>query len=218
MAFAIVLGAAVPTLAQAVGHSYAGMLIGVSTLSADGQSTTDASAARISFYTPENGLALNLLAGVHLAEYFTVQANYIWNRNRLTLFASDADQQMGRFYEQVRQSDQHAFVIDGLIYFRNLQSRIRPYLSTGLSVLRFSSAAAFDVVSIGLPTPAEEISSARVGLRSAVGIDIAVSPRLGLRYSFSETLSPNPISPHLNPPGGRWLANFQNLVGIVAQF
>jgi hypothetical protein len=38
------------------------------------------------------------------------------------------------------------------------------------------------------------------------------------RYSFSETISGNPISPSLTPPGERPLMNFQNLFGFVARF
>jgi hypothetical protein len=51
-----------------------------------------------------------------------------------------------------------------------------------------------------------------------VGIDLRVSPRMSFRYSFSETISANPISPSLTPPGKRGLMNFQNLFGFVAKF
>jgi hypothetical protein len=36
-----------------------------------------------------------------------------------------------------------------------------------------------------------------------------------VRYSFSESVSGNPISAQLSPPGQRNLANFQNLFGVV---
>jgi hypothetical protein len=70
----------------------------------------------------------------------------------------------------------------------------------------------------GLAAPAGEISSTRIGLRSHVGIDLRLSRRVSLRYSFSETISRHPISPSLTPPGQRRLANFQNLFGIAARF
>ena len=36
--------------------------------------------------------------------------------------------------------------------------------------------------------------------RSHVGIDMRLSRRLAFRYSFSETINRNPISPSLSPP------------------
>jgi hypothetical protein len=73
-------------------------------------------------------------------------------------------------------------------------------------------------VSSDLVAPAHEFASTTVALRSAVGIDIAISPHVSVRYSFSETISRNPISPRLTPPAERRLANFQNLVGLVGRF
>ena len=78
--------APVPAEAQDHPRRFVGGLFGVSTLSADGRSDTTAAAAALSLYKPENGLALNLFAGVHVASYFTLQANWIWNRNDLTRF------------------------------------------------------------------------------------------------------------------------------------
>jgi hypothetical protein len=176
---------------------------------------TTASHADLSLYKPENGAALNLFAGRHLGQYFSVQANWMWNRNEITLVSSSTT---GIFYEQVRRSRQSAAVVDGLIYFRRLESRVRPYLGTGLAVLRFTSDRVVRSASRGLEAPAGEIASTRIGLRSHVGVDVALAPRLVFRYSFSETISTNPISPSLTPPGERRLANFQNLFGLVGRF
>jgi hypothetical protein len=197
---------------------YAGALVGVSALSADGRSTTSPSALAVSLYTPKNGPALNVFGGFHLKPYFSLQANYMWNRNDLALFSSFATEDSGGFYEQGRRSSQHAVVIDGLVYFRRVESSIRPYLGTGLSVLRFTSDIETQAVSSGLDAPRHPIISTGIGLRSAVGVDINLSRRLSVRYSFSETISRNPISPSLMPPGERRLANFQNLVGLIARF
>lgn len=207
-----------PAEAQDQPRRFAGGLFGVSTLSADGRSETTASAAALSLYKPENGLALNLFAGVHLASYFTLQANWMWNRNDLTLVSSFVTATGGGFYEQHRRSQQHAAVLDGLIYFRRLDSAVRPYLGTGLSVLHFSSADVVNSSIHGLAPPAGAIASTRIGLRSHVGIDIRLSGHLAFRYSFSETISGNPISPSLTPPAPRRLANFQNLFGFVSRF
>jgi outer membrane protein W len=197
---------------------FAGALVGISTLSADGRSVVAPTGAALSLYKPENGLALNLFAGVHVARFFSLQANYMWNRNDLTLVSSFATADGGGFYEQRRRSTQHAVVADALVYFRGLDSAIRPYLGTGLSVVRFDSRTVDTSVESNLAAPAVEAASRRIALRSAVGIDVALSRHVRLRYSFSETLSGNPISPQLTPAGQRGLANFQNLFGIVARF
>jgi hypothetical protein len=207
-----------PATAQEESRVFAGGLFGVSTLSADGRSVTSDSDAALSLYKPENGPALNVFAGLHLAQYFSVQASWMWNRNDITLVSSFTTPRGGGFYEQRRHSRQHAVVIDGLIYFRRLDSAVRPYLGTGLSVLHFSSGEAVAASVQGLVPPAGEIVSTRIGLRSHVGIDLRVSRRFSFRYSFSETISGNPISPVLTPPAPRRLANFQNLFGFVGRF
>ena len=109
-------------------------------------------------------------------------------------------------------------VLDGLIYFRRLDSAIRPYLGTGLSVLHFASEELMVSAADRLTPPAGTIASTHTGLRSHVGIDFKLSRRFAFRYSFSETISANPISPALTPPGGRGLMNFQNLFGFVGRF
>jgi len=197
---------------------FSGVLLGVSTLSADARSETTPSQTAVSVYGPQNGPALNLFAGIHVAQYFSVQANWMWNRNDLTLTSSIAAPGTGAFYEQHRASRHHAVVLDGLIYFRRLDSAIRPYLGTGLSIVHFSSEETAPTTAQGLNPPAGKIASTRIGLRSHVGIDFKLARRLAFRYSFSETISGNPISPYLTPPGGRGLMNFQNLFGFVARF
>jgi opacity protein-like surface antigen len=212
------LGTAPQALAQDADRVYAGVLVGVSTLSADGRATTQPSRAEASLYKPENGPALNLFVGVHLGRYFTVQSNYVWNRNDLALFSSVTSTEGGRFYEQPRTSTQHAVIGDALLYFRALGSGVRPYLSTGAGLVRFRSESTGKGVAGGLPPPDGEIASTRLALRVAVGIDLAMGDRWSVRYSFSETISGNPISARLTPPGERNLANFQNLFGVIRRF
>jgi opacity protein-like surface antigen len=212
------LFASLPAAAQDGRRLFAGALAGVSTLEADGRATTNGSDAAVSLYKPENGPALNLFAGVHVMEYFSVQVNWLWNRNDVTLVSSLATPDAGAFYEQRRESSQTVGDVDALIYFRRLDSRVRPYLGTGLALLRFVSDTIVSSRTQGLEAPVGTISSTRLGLRSHVGIDVAVSDRVRFRYSFSETISGNPISPSLTPPGARRLANFENLFGIVRAF
>jgi hypothetical protein len=101
------LVAAPAAFAQEERRVFAGALIGVSTLSADGRAVTTASDASISIYKPENGPALNAFVGVHLAQYFSLQGNYLWNRNDLLLVSSFVSRQGGGFYAQRRESAQH---------------------------------------------------------------------------------------------------------------
>lgn len=211
------LGTAPPVLAQDEGAVYAGALIGVSTLSADARAATQPGRAEVSLYKPENGPALNLLVGAHLGRYFTVQANYVWNRNDLALFSSFGSSDGSGFYEQTRASSQHAIIGDALLYFRAVGSGVRPYLSAGTGLMRFGSEPGRALAS-GLAGPEGEITSTRVALRVAVGIDLAPADGWTFRYSFSETISGNPISARLTPPGERGLANFQNLFGVVRRF
>ena len=172
----------------------------------------------LSLYKPENGPALNVFAGVHVAQYFSLQADWIWNRNDVTLVSAFVTPHGGGFYEQRRRSQEHAVVADALIYFRRLESGLRPYLGTGVSLLHFSSADVITSSPRGLTPPAGEIASTRVGVRSHVGIDFRLSRHVMFRYSFSETISSNPISRSLSPPAPRRLLNFQNLFGLVGGF
>jgi outer membrane protein W len=218
-AFALaILLASLSAVAQEESRIFAGGLFGVSALSADARSVTSGSDATMSLYKPESGLALNAFAGVHVAQYFSLQASWMWNRNDITLVSSFVSPRGGGFYEQRRHSQHHAVVLDGLIYFRRLDSAVRPYLGTGLSLARFSSGDAVSSSAHGLAPPTGEIASTRIGLRSHVGIDFRLSRRASFRYSFSETISGNPISSSLTPPAQRGLMNFQNLFGFVGRF
>lgn len=205
------------SLASAGVVPYVGVIGGISTLSADAGSRTTLSGLSLSSYSPDNGGALNLFAGLHLHNYFSLQADYIWNQNDLLL--NSASSGTTTFYRQARTSSQHAAVFDFLIYFRRRGSRIRPYLGTGGGVMHLSSAASQLLGSAGTPTlPPATFSATRPLFRSHVGIDLRISRRVDFRYSFSESLSKNDISKHLSPPGPRRLANFQNLFGFVVRF
>jgi hypothetical protein len=203
--------------AQDERRAYAGGLVGIATLSADATTSTSAGRADVALYKPENGPALNLFAGLHVRPYVTIQANYVWNRNDVTLFSSVASAGASGFFEQRRDGDQHAVIADALLYFRRRGDAIRPYLSTGVGMVRFQSEPG-RTTNGGLSGPEGELSSTRVALRVAVGIDLAIRDAWSFRYSFSETISGNPISTRLTPPGERNLANFQNLFGIVRRF
>jgi opacity protein-like surface antigen len=198
---------------------FAGAVGGISTLSADAQSSITPQTAAISLYRPFNGAALNAFAGIHLTDVLGLQANYVYNANNLTVVATKTAGGREDLVEQHFHSTQHAFVGDLLLYFRNRKSWARPYLSAGVGGVRFRGAAR-NVVSVrGSPDllPNEFMSTAPA-LRVAVGIDLTFHSGWAFRYSFSETIRGNPVSGRLMPAGERNLANFQNLFGFVKVF
>jgi len=196
---------------------YAGGVAGLSTLSADGASVISSDAVAVSMYKPENGPALNLFFGVHLHTYVTVQANYVWNRNDVTLVSADIVDNRTSFYEQHRNSSQHALVGDLLLYFRERRTRVRPYLSAGVGMVRFQSHVDGSALVRRAMPPLPTFESTRATLRVAVGMDVTLGGGWRFRYSFSESLSGNPISSQLSPPAPRGLANFQNLWGVLRE-
>ena len=197
---------------------YAGAIGGVATLSADaGSQPTSGGGLSLSSYAPANGGALNLFAGAHMHDYFSLQANYIWNSNRLRL--NSASSSGGAFYQEDRNSSQQAAIFDFLLYFRRRSSRIRPYLGTGGGVVHLSSSQDRILASGRTAAfPPVRFSSTGPEFRSHVGIDLRLASKLDFRYSFSEMIGSNEISRHLSPPGPRGLENFQNLFGFVVRF
>ena len=204
------------TACSASAQTYIGALGGIATLSADAGSQRTAQGLALSSYAPSNGGALDLFAGMHLHDYLSVQANYIWNRNDLVLNSSTGT---GTDYEDARSSSQHAGIFDFLVYFRRRDSWIRPYLALGFGISHLTSSRTRLIASSGTPAlPPAVFSSTGPVVRSHVGIDLRLKCKLDFRYSFSETIGHNEISQNLSPPGPRKLANFQNLFGFVVRF
>lgn len=198
---------------------FVGVVGGISTLSADARTISTASGFEASLYKPENGPAVNLLAGVHVTDYFSTQANYIWNRNTLTTASVQIGDGIAAFVEERRQSRQHALIGDALLYFRNRGSWARPYLSAGVGFVRFKTAGPTLLSARGVTQrPPARFESTDPALRVAVGIDLGSTAGWAFRYSFSETIGGNPVSGRLSPPGERNLANFQNLFGAIRSF
>ena len=208
-----------PPLIAAQSSYFAGVLGGISTLSADGRSVTTQTSSDISLYKPENGPTFRVFAGRHLTDYVSVEGNYGWNRNSLTLTASQTSKRTNVFYEQSRRASQHSVLGELLVYFRKRKSRVRPYLSVGGGVVHVASTQASIGQVIGTPELAPgEFSSTEPALRVAVGIDVFLKGGWAFRFTFSETIRQNAISAQLRPPGERNLANFQNLFGVVKYF
>jgi hypothetical protein len=201
------------------GDFYFGAVGGVAILSADGGYVLSGTSSQTSLYKPENGAALNLLGGWDFSQYASLQANYIWNRNDLTLVSTAFGPAGASNYQQTRTSQQNSAIADLLVYFRDRKSRVRPYLSGGTGAVWLSSSAKALITATGSPPiPPQHFSDLSIGLRVAVGMDLRLGGGWWFRYSFSETSSANPISDELSPPGKRMLKNFHNLFGLVRRF
>jgi len=208
-----------PTLLLAQRPLYIGALGGLATLSGDGSANITASSAATSLYAPQNGGAASLFLGWHIFKYVSIQGNYIWNRNDLTLTSTLSNPAAVSFYKQPMSSTENAFIGDVLVYFRARGDRIRPYLSQGGGVVLFSTRESGSALASGnLLAPPGNSSSAFPGSRTAVGLDVRVAHAWYFRYTFGENISHNPVSAELSPPGQRLLKNFQNLFGMFRTF
>jgi hypothetical protein len=206
---------AIPMEAQV----YAGIVGGVATLSGDARSTLSDFSTAFSSYDPRNGGALEILGGKHFSDYFTVQVNYIWNSNGLTLSSAALNGGKQAGYQELRTSSQHSVIADLLVYFRGRGSSLRPFLSVGTGVVHFSSSQERIEQMVGTPSlPPRQFSANMIALHVPVGIDVKLGKGWVFRYTFSETLSANPISDRLSPRGQHSLKNFQNLFGFVREF
>ncbi len=204
-------------LAQA--QFYAGVLGGVATLSGDSRSVLSPDSTEFSSYGTQNGPAVEVVFGRHLSDFFTVQGDYIWNSNTLTLTSAAFSNGMQQGYKETRSCSQQSVLVDLLVYFRRRSSRLRPYLSVGTGLVHLSSSQQQIVEVLGMPSrPPHSFSANVIALHVPVGIDVRLGKGWAFRYTFSETLSQNPISQRLSPEGQSHLKNFQNLFGFVLRF
>jgi hypothetical protein len=198
---------------------YLGALGGLATLSGDGRDVVTASSAATSVLDPKNGPAATIFFGTHLFNYVSIQGNYIWNDNDVTLVSALSSPAGASFYRQPELSTQDAFIGDVLVYFRKRGGRIRPYLSQGGGLVHISSRFTGTTLARGtLMLPPAHSASTAAASRTSVGLDVCLSRGWYFRYTFGETISHNPISAQLSPPGTRLLKNFQNVFGIYRTF
>jgi Outer membrane protein beta-barrel domain len=203
----------------ASGQLYAGVLGGVSTLSGDARSLITPESSAFSSYDPKNGAVVAVLLGRHFSDYFSAQASYIWNRNDLTLTAANFNNGMQLGYQEQRSSSQQSLIGDIPVYFRRRNSRLRPYLSVGTGFVHFVSTEERLAQVLGSPVlPPQRFRSDLVALHVPVGIDVSLRKGWAFRYTFSETLTQNPVSDRLSPPGQHTSKNFQNLFGFIRRF
>ena len=203
---------------SAVAQFYAGGMVAVTSLSGDARSIITPGATQFSSYNPQNGPGLNLLAGKHFNDYFSIQGDYVWNRNALTLSAADVAGSSVSKYKETMQSSQHSAFASVLVYFRSRNSRLRPYLSVGTGFVHLSSSVQNVSVQQGSVIAPGAFDTNFIALRVPVGIDVKMHAGWYFRYSFTENISHNPISTQLSPPATHTFKNFQNLFGVIHQF
>lgn len=189
-----------PTVNSSAQDRYVSVLGGFAALSGDAATEFLQQTPRVSLYDPKNGPAVNVVGGIHLNDWVSLQGNYISNRNDVTL----TEVRGAAFLQRKSKTRQNAAGADALLYFRPRSSSIRPYLSVGIAAVHISVE--------------ETASNWHPGLRVAVGIDLMTRNGWGFRYSFSEMLTKNAFNELVSPSGRRSLMNFQNLFGFVKYF
>ena len=198
---------------------YAGVLGGVASLSGDARSLVTSGSLQFSSYNPANGGAFSFFAGRHFSDYFSAQGSYIWNQNDLRVAAGNSGSGTQEGYQETRASSQQILIGNMLVYFRARTSRLRPYLSVGTGFMHFASTQENLQQILGAPVlPPRHFSSNQIVLNVPVGMDVALGKSWAFRYTFSETISKNPIDTRLSPPGQHSFKNFQNLFGFVRRF
>jgi len=146
-------------------------------------------------YDAKVGGAFSFAGGFRFNDWISAQAVYTWNKNRVT-----SNQVLGSvFIERQQTAPQNTLGADALLYFRRRSSFVRPFLSAG-------------------PAWVHVLSQDKLGLRVAVGVDVTIKSGWGVRYTFTETMSPNPFGAALSPPATHHLMNFQNLAGVIKVF
>jgi hypothetical protein len=204
--------------ASAESRYFVGGGTGLAILSADASSSIDEGSSALSRYAPRKGPIVHAFAGVHAGGYISVQGEWSWNRNTLTL--SGAEFRGGESaWEQSRSSSQHNVGADGLLYFRDRRSWVRPYLSVGINWMRFRSEEKQILVRRNAPSiPPRSLLANEPGLRVAAGIDVMHPSGWGFRYAFIENIQRNPIGRLLAPAGSASLMNFQNQFAVIRYF
>jgi hypothetical protein len=192
---------------------------GVATLSGDGSAIVTPSSASTSLFDPDNGGAADIFAGVHLFEYVSFQADYVYNRNNAVVVSTSVEPSEMNFFRQPESITQNAFLANVLVYFRRRDSRIRPYLAEGGgAVLLHSRLSGKATVGGIVVLPPSTSDHASIALRTSVGLDLRLFGPWYFRYSFGETITRNMLGDQVVPTQHRIPKNFQSLFGIYVRF
>ena len=219
----LTIGFLVPSLVSAQRqekHSIdAGGMGGVATLSGDGSAVITSSTASTSLLDPQNGVAAEIFAGIHIFEYVSLQTDYVYNRNTAVFASSSQETGSFKFFREPEAITQNAFLGNVLVYFRRRDSRIRPYLSEGGGIVLLHSRLSAEGIVLGRPVlPPVSSSHASIALRTLVGTDVRLRTPWYFRYSFGETISRNMLGDQVAPAQRRIPKNYQNLFGLYLQF
>ncbi len=167
----------------------------------------------------QNGGDVSVLLGKHFSDYMSAQTSYTWNENELSLSSGSSGNGSQQAYQETRSSSQQTMLGNVLVYFRARNSRLRPYLSVGTGFVHFASTRESLPQVLGAPTLLpRHFASNLIVLNVPVGMDVNLGRGWDFRYTFSETISSNPISDRLSPSGQHSFKNFQNLFGFVRRF
>lgn len=197
------------------GTIYFGGMAGIATLSGDANAVITPASASTSLYDPSNGGAASAFVGVHLFNYASFQADYVWNCNDVVLVSSNSGAGATSFYRLPESVTQNGFLGNALVYFRKRGSRIRPYLSEGVGAVLIHNRLSAGGIVAGNPTlPPASSDRASIALRTSVGLDLRFRDVWHFRYSFGETITRNTFGDQLSPPEHRIAKNFQSLFGI----
>jgi len=215
LALACLRPSMLPAQRATEGMVYFGAMGGIATLSGDANAVITPTSASTSSYDPSNGGAASAFIGVHIFNYISVQADYVWNRNDVILVSSNSGAGATSFYRLPESVTQNGFLGNALVYFRKRESRIRPYLSEGVgAVLIHSRLSAGGIVAGNPALPPASSDRASIALRTSVGLDLRFRDAWHFRYSFGETITRNTFGEPLSPPKHRVAKNFQSLFGI----
>ena len=211
-----------PSLALAQGPAhhliYAGGMGGIATLSGDGSAVVTSSSASTSLFDPKNGAAGEVFAGIQSFKYVCFEGDFAWNRNNVVLVSSGVPAAPD-FFRQPESITQNVFLGNVLVYFRKRDSRVRPYLSEGAGFVLIHTRLSGNGIVSGNPVlPPATSAPTSVALRTLVGIDVRLSGRWCLRYTFGETISRNTLGDQVVPTQHRIPKNFQNLFGVYFEF
>ena len=215
LALACLRPSILPAQRATEGMVYFGAMGGIATLSGDANAVITPTSASTSSYDPSNGGAASAFIGVHIFNYISVQADYVWNRNDVVLVSSNSGAGATSFYRLPESVTQNGFLGNALLYFRKRESRIRPYLSEGVgAVLIHNRLSAGGIVAGNPALPPASSDRASIALRTSVGLDLRFRDAWHFRYSFGETITRNTFGEQLSPPEHRIAKNFQSLFGI----
>jgi hypothetical protein len=194
---------------------YFGGMGGIATLSGDANAVITPTSASTSLYDPSTGGAASTFLGIHLFNYVSLQADYVWNSNHVVLVSSMNGPGATSFYRQPESVSQNGFLGNAIVYFRKRGNRIRPYLSEGVGGVLIHSHVSGQRVVAGNPSlPPASSDRASITLRTSVGLDVRLRRSWYFRYSFGETITRNTFGDQLSPPEHRIPKNFQSLFGI----